>query len=112
MVLVLVMWQDKNAEGRGQFEVVQEAYQVLMQEAHDAAPHSTQAQPKLHLLMRTQAILYERCAAQLGVYRYPSYASLCALIQKQMLAGKRAHGCCHITCEACCLSIPCLCFCS
>lgn len=82
------MWQDKNAEGRGQFEQLQKAYQVLTQEAQHAAAHSTEAETRLELLMRTQAILYERCSAQLGVYRYPSYASLCALIQKQMLAGK------------------------
>ena len=72
---------DKNPAGRAEFESIQEAYAVLLQRTGSTKRTGSR---NVLLLIKAQAVLYTRCAAQLAQYRYPCYAALCALMERYM----------------------------
>ena len=90
--LAVLYHPDKNPEGRAEFELVQKAYQVLSKKG-EAEAEAPGAGRTLELLMKTQAILYERCSTELAMYRYPCYQMLCALLEKEMQAGNDSMVC-------------------
>ena len=92
--LALQFHPDKNPEGRAEFEAVQRAYAVLTKKSRDKEGEEGREELRtLELLLKAQAILYQRCGAELAKYRYPCYAMLCGLIEKEIAAGRAATVC-------------------
>lgn len=92
--LAIQFHPDKNPEGRAEFEAVQRAYQLLTKtaRAHDGKDAAEETRT-VELLLKAQAILYQRCGGELAQYRYPCYAMLCSLVEKEMAAGRPAIAC-------------------
>lgn len=58
---------DRNPAGRDRFEAIQKAYERLQQRDTDLGG----PQPwRILLIIQAQCIAYERCAAELGAYKY------------------------------------------
>lgn len=71
---------DKNPDGREKFESIQAAYEFLAVDA----PSSTEPNPaNIHLLLKSQAILYKRQREGMMHYKYPGYGLLLELIRRE-----------------------------
>eukprot|EP00731_Ephydatia_muelleri_P020259 Em0012g1084a len=72
---------DKNPDGGAMFEAVNKAYEFLCSRS---AKRSKGADPaRVVLLLKTQAILFTRCAENLKPYKYAGYPMLIRTIEKE-----------------------------
>eukprot|EP00796_Vickermania_ingenoplastis_P005967 gene5967-4276_t len=73
---------DKNPDGREKFESIQKAYEFLVSHQHTSAETATRE--NLHLLLKAQSILYQRCGKELSSFKYAGFRMLMQLIQHEM----------------------------
>jgi hypothetical protein len=65
--LAVIYHPDKNPAGREEFELLNKAYQLLTTRAQQATAQNENMPTTLDLLIKTQTIVYQRCAHEVRV---------------------------------------------
>jgi DnaJ family protein C protein 13 len=73
---------DKNPEGRSTFEAVNKAYEFLCSKSARSTTQGPDPE-KIVLLLKTQSILFTRCAETLQPYKYAGYPMLIKTIERE-----------------------------
>ena len=87
---------DRNPEGRDMFEKVNQAYEFL----NSKSMREMAAGPResnLHLLIKSQVILFSRLGEELRDYKYAGYPMLIKTIQRvRYVMKQRPFSICHV----------------
>lgn len=75
---------DKNPNGKEKFEKIQKAYEYLLSENASSIEKKKRSRKHVYWILRTQVIVFRRCADQVSTFKYPGFRPLVQLLNEEM----------------------------